>query len=83
MEQRPRIYYSESEKALMWERRKQGWTLHENGKLFDRGHKSVQRIFAETGGGGGRVSGVVQRCSVRGTLASSHSAGATRSPALH
>ena len=50
MKQRPRIYYSESQKALMWERWKQGWTLHEIGKLFDRGHTSVQRIFAETGG---------------------------------
>ena len=36
MKQRRRIYYSESQKALMWERWKQGWTLHEIGKLFDR-----------------------------------------------
>lgn len=50
MKQRPRIYYSDSQKALMWERWKQGWTLHEIGKLFDRAHTSVQRILAETGG---------------------------------
>ena len=50
MKQRPRIYYSDSQKALMWERWKQGWTLHEIGKLFDRAHSSIHRILAETGG---------------------------------
>lgn len=39
-----------SQKALMWERWKQGWTLHEIGKLFDRAHSSIHRILAETGG---------------------------------
>jgi IS30 family transposase len=34
----------------MWERWKQGWTLHEIGKLFDRGHSSIHRIIAESGG---------------------------------
>jgi thiosulfate/3-mercaptopyruvate sulfurtransferase len=34
----------------MWERWKQGWTLHEIGKLFDRHHGSVRQILAETGG---------------------------------
>ena len=50
MKQRPRIYYSDTQKALMWERWKQGWTLHEIGKLFDRAHSSIHRIIAETGG---------------------------------
>ena len=50
MKRRPRIYYSDSQKALMWERWKQGWTLQEIGKLFDRGHTSVQKILAESGG---------------------------------
>lgn len=50
MKQRPRIYYSDSQKALMWERWKQGWTLHEIGKLFDRAHSSIHQILAETGG---------------------------------
>jgi len=50
MRQRPRIYYSASQKALMWERWRAGWTLHEIGKLFDRGHSSIHRIIAETGG---------------------------------
>ena len=50
MKRRPRIYYSDSQKALMWERWKQGWTLNEIGRLFDRFHTSVQKILAETGG---------------------------------
>jgi IS30 family transposase len=50
MRQRPRICYSDSQKALMWERWRAGWTLHEIGKLFDRGHSSIHRIIAETGG---------------------------------
>lgn len=50
MKRRPRIYYTETQKALMWERWKQGATLHEIGKLFDRPHTSIHRILAETGG---------------------------------
>jgi len=50
MKQRPRIYYSDSQKSLMWERWRQGSTLHEIAGLFDRGHSSIQRILAETGG---------------------------------
>lgn len=51
MKQRPRIYYSDSQKALMWERWKQGWTLQEIGKLFDRAHSSIRRppVFNNTG----------------------------------
>ena len=50
MKQRPRIYYSDTQKALMWERWKQGWTLNEIGRLFDRPHTSIQQIFVRTGG---------------------------------
>jgi hypothetical protein len=50
MKRRPRIYYSDSQKALMWERWKQGWTLHEIGKVFDRPHTSIHQILAATGG---------------------------------
>ena len=50
MKQRPRIYYSETQKALMWDRWQRGDSLHEIARLFDRGHSSVSRIFAETGG---------------------------------
>ena len=50
MKQRPRIYYSETQKALMWDRWQRGDSLNEIARLFDRGHSSVSRIFAETGG---------------------------------
>lgn len=50
MKQRPRIHYSASQKALMWERWKQGATLNEIGKLFDRPHTSIQNILSATGG---------------------------------
>jgi IS30 family transposase len=50
MKQRPRIYYSESQKALMWERWKKGESLQQIAQLFDRNHGSVRGILAETGG---------------------------------
>ncbi len=50
MKQRRRIYYTETQKAEMWERWQQGDSLHAIARLFDRGHSSVQRILAETGG---------------------------------
>ncbi len=50
MKQRPRIYYSESDKALMWDRWQKGDSLHGIARLFGRGHSSVQRIFGEAGG---------------------------------
>jgi len=50
MEQRPRIYYTESQKALMWERWQKGESLQQIAQLFDRNHSSIQRILAETGG---------------------------------
>ena len=50
MKQRPRIYYTETQKALMWERWKAGDTLHEIGKLFDRPHTSIRTILGATGG---------------------------------
>lgn len=50
MKQRPRIYYTESQKALMWDRWKAGDSLQQIAQLFDRNHSSIQRILAETGG---------------------------------
>jgi IS30 family transposase len=50
MKQRPRIYYTESQKALMWERWQKGESLQQIARLFDRNHSSIQRILAETGG---------------------------------
>jgi IS30 family transposase len=50
MRQRPRIYYTESQKALMWERWQKGDSLQQIAKLFDRNHSSVQGILVQTGG---------------------------------
>ena len=50
MKQRPRIYYTESQRALMWERWQKGDTLHQIAQLFDRHHPSIARILGETGG---------------------------------
>lgn len=50
MKQRPRIYYTESQKVLMWERWRKGESLQQIARLFDRNHLSIQRILAETGG---------------------------------
>jgi DNA-binding CsgD family transcriptional regulator len=50
MKQRPRIYYTETQKAMMWERWKESESLHQIAQLFDRNHSSIQRILAETGG---------------------------------
>ncbi|OWP52008.1 IS30 family transposase [Pseudomonas nitroreducens] len=50
MKQRPRIYYTESQKALMWNRWKAGDSLQQIAQLFDRNHSSIQGILAETGG---------------------------------
>ena len=50
MKQRPRIYYTQTQKALMWERWKKGESLQQIAQLFDRNHSSVHGILAETGG---------------------------------
>ncbi|MBY4771987.1 IS30 family transposase [Burkholderia ambifaria] len=50
MKQRRRIYYTDNQKALMWERWRTGESLQQIAQLFDRNHSSVQRILAETGG---------------------------------
>ena len=50
MVRRTRIIYTDSQKALMWERWKKGESLQRIAQLFDRNHSSVQRILAESGG---------------------------------
>jgi IS30 family transposase len=50
MKQRRRIYYTEAQKAVMWERWRKGETLHQITQLFDRHHSAVQGILARTGG---------------------------------
>jgi hypothetical protein len=41
MKQRPRIHYTESQKALMWERWQKGESLQQIAQLFDRNHSSI------------------------------------------
>lgn len=50
MKRRTRIRYTDSQKALMWDRWQQGESLHQIAKLFDRHHSSVRRILVESGG---------------------------------
>lgn len=45
-----RTFYTDSQKALMWERWRQGESLHEIARLFDRKHTSVRTVLAATGG---------------------------------
>ena len=47
---RPRIHYTERQKALMWERWQKGESLQHIAQLFDRNHSSIQGILAATGG---------------------------------
>ena len=47
---RPRIHYTEGQKALMWERWQKGESLQQIAQLFDRNHSSIQPILAATGG---------------------------------
>ena len=50
MKQRPRIYYTETDKALMWERWRKGDTLHAIAQLFDRNHGAIAGILSRSGG---------------------------------
>ncbi|BBQ11040.1 IS30 family transposase [Stenotrophomonas maltophilia] len=50
MKRRSRIRYTDSQKALMWDRWQQGESLHQIARLFDRHHSSVRGILAESGG---------------------------------
>src|ERR1700754_3299338 len=50
MKRRTRIQYTEADKALMWERWRQGESLHAIARLFNRYHPSIGGIFSRTGG---------------------------------
>jgi hypothetical protein len=41
MKQRPRIYYTESQKGLMWDRWKKGETLQQIARMFDRKREAI------------------------------------------
>ena len=48
MKYRKRIYYTEADKALMWDRWQKGDSLHAIARLFDRHHGSVRGILERT-----------------------------------
>ena len=50
MKRRPRIHYTEEQRALMWERWQKGDSLEKIANLFGRYHPSIERILAQTGG---------------------------------
>jgi IS30 family transposase len=50
MKQRRRIYYSAAQRAEIWERWRRGETMHDIGRLFDRGHSSIFSVLAPSGG---------------------------------
>jgi len=50
MNYRARIYYTETDKALMWDRWQKGDSLHAIARLFDRSHGSIAGILSRTGG---------------------------------
>ncbi len=45
-----RIYYTETDKALMWDRWQKGESLNSIARHFGRSHSSIQGILARTGG---------------------------------
>src|SRR5210317_862759 len=50
MARKPRIHYTETDKAVMWDRWQKGDSLEKIAQLFDRSHGSVARILRQTGG---------------------------------
>jgi IS30 family transposase len=50
MKQRARIYYTETDKALMWDRWQKGESLNSIARLFDRHHSAIQGVLARNGG---------------------------------
>ena len=50
MKNRPRIYYTETDKALMWDRWQKDESLQAIAQLFNRNHSSIAKILSRTGG---------------------------------
>ncbi|HEI8297144.1 IS30 family transposase [Proteus mirabilis] len=50
MKPRKRIYYPPEQKAIIWDRYKQGDSLHEIARMFDRYHSSIMPTIYQTGG---------------------------------
>ena len=45
-----RIYYTETDKSLMWDRCQKGESLNSIARLFDRHHSAIQGVLVRTGG---------------------------------
>ena len=45
-----RIYYTEADKGLMWDRWEKGESLNSIARHFGRSHSSIQGILSRTGG---------------------------------
>ena len=50
MPHRQRMYHTEKDKALMWDRWQKGESLHSIARHFGRGHSSIQGVLGRTGG---------------------------------
>ena len=50
MKYRTRTFYTDSQKALMWDRWREGESLEKIAQLFGRPHTSVGNILARSGG---------------------------------
>ena len=49
MNYRPRIYYTQAQNALMWDRWHKGDSLETIACVFEQGHSYVQRILQDSG----------------------------------
>ena len=50
MKRRTRINYTPEQKAIIWDRYKQGDSLHAIARMFDRYHSSIMPTIHQTGG---------------------------------
>jgi len=49
MKRTPRIHYTETQRALMWDRWQKGDSMHDIARLFDRTHPAIHRILTLNG----------------------------------
>jgi len=50
MKRRPRIKYTAQQRSLMWERYREGSSLNDIARLFERNHSSISGIIGKSGG---------------------------------
>ena len=59
MKYRPRIYYTEAQKGLMWDRWQKGESLCSIARLFNRSHGSIAGILSRRVAYVGTASAIV------------------------